>query len=1354
MIGNKFGPYEIRAEIGKGGMATVYRAYQADLQRDVAVKVIQTELIRDTSSVQRFQREARLIARLEHAHILPVYAFDGSHDPPYIVMRYVQGGTLKELLALGPLTFEQIGNLLRQIASGLDYAHEQGIIHRDVKPSNILLDQSGNVLVADFGIARAVNGSDPITDLTRPGSAVGTPGYMAPELSQGPEGLTPQADIYSLGVMFFEMSTGQMPYSAENSVALIVKQFNDPIPSAAAVNPRLPHAVDAVIARAMDKDYRQRFATATEFAEAAIEALNGAMGEGIEASESRQQKQTALNLSLSLLGSLQIVLNGQPVTGFDLNKVRALLIYLVMEQAKYHLRETLAEMLWPDQPDQVGRDSLRQALSKLRQAIGDHAADPPFLLISKEKLQFNVESHFTLDTAIFTDLLDQCEDHEHTQIETCTECIQRLEEAVELYRGLFAEGLTVRDSDAFEAWLSFKREYFQTRALDALFILTEHYQQRGMYDLARRYAWRQIELVPWREEAYRQLMRLLALSGQRSAALAQYERCCRVLKEELGIDDPSPETVALYKEILAAEIAPAQHAASMPALPMSNLPVVPASFIGREKEIARLKQCLDDATCRLVTVVGPGGMGKTRLALEVAHQSEDLFQGMYFVPLASLDSADLLAPAIADVLHFSTMSQDDFSTQLVNYLSDKTLLLVLDNMEHLVAGARLLSDIMARAPAVKLLVTSRERLNLRGEWGLDLQGLPIEEIDKGAVQLFAQRAQMMQSDFTLSDDTRSAIVRICQLVDGMPLGIELAAAWVQMLTCREIADSIANNLAFLTASTRDLPERQQSLRAVFEHSWELLSPELQRVFGALSVFRGGFQPDAALEVCGATLPMLLIFTNKSMLYRNSQGRYEIHELLRQYALEKLQESGESGAVFAGHLLFYVKLAEAAGPQIQSGQQVPWLARLEAENDNLRTALDWSITSQVPEVGLRLGAALWFFWHIRHYIREGLEWLDKLLALAPDAPPMVRSKALFAAGWLAQNNRELRRAEDLAEASLQLARQIGDKRSIAYPLSTVAWLNYFTGEYGRATTFGEESLALFREVNDSWGIVHVLNILGFIAESQADYPRAEMLQREGMIIARAAGDSDGLAWSTYLLGRSMAERSENDEAIVLFTQSLEIYRELGNNWGIALIKYSLAESTVALGDLARAGSLAEESVRVLQEMSDFWAIGGPLSCLGLVAYREGDLARASKFLEESLYYFRKYGDRRGVALALNRLGCVASRQGQAEYAADLFKESLSLRREAGIPHGMEMSFEQLGVIAAARGDATRAARLFGAAESLRKSLKISMADADLEQHKSSLRIVQKQLGDSAFTVAWTEGGNLPLDEVITYALEDV
>jgi serine/threonine protein kinase/predicted ATPase len=1379
MIPTKIGPYEIRAEIGQGGMAIVYRAYQSAADRDVAIKLMRNDIQGDDLR-QRFQREARLIARLEHPHILPIYDVDAKHEPPYIVMRYADGGTLRDLLEKGMLHFDRIIHLMQEIASALDYAHEKGIIHRDIKPSNILLDQQGNILVSDFGIARVMHSFEMnALELTQAGSIIGTPGYMAPEQGLNTKQLTTQADIYALGVVFFEMITGQMPYTADNNLGLIFKHAHDPIPSATSLNPGLPPAIDAVIARTMAKDPARRFLNCTAFASAITEILGERKtptgrkkSTGEQAFETyvvqkngtanavkkdrTSQRRVPMHLALSLMGSVQIMLNSQPITGFEYDKVRALLIFLCSEPDRPHRRETIAELLWPDQPDQVGRDNLRQALATLRKAIADAKAEPSFLLISRDTLQFNRASAYTLDVIEFTHRIAACEQHTHARLELCAECIGRLERAAELYRGPFAQDLDLPDNEDFQNWLAFQRESLKARALDILYAVTAYHEQRGAFDLARRSAWRQLELEPWREEAYRQLIRVLARSGQRTAALAQYERCCHVLTEELGLD-PSPETVALYQEILGGTftaVTPVTQSGA--AILRASVPTIPTSFVGRGSELAQLLGYLTDPTCRIMTITGQGGMGKTRLALEVTRQAKNLFQSVCFVPLAAVTHSDRIAWEIANAIGFTTSNPAELGAQLLAYLRDKNVLLTLDNLEHLDGELRLLTTIAAEAPKVKLLLTSRQKLNLQGEWVLPLKGLPVSEADgddntDNAVALFIQRAKMVQPEFNFSSRVLPDILRICRLVDGMPLGIELAAAWMQMLSCKEIADSIAGNYSFLTASTRGLPERHQSLRAVFEHSWTLLPPDQQRVFAALAVFRGGFQADAALEVAGAALPILLALVGKSMLHRNSRGRYEIHELLRQYALEKLASSGATDLIYARHLEHFTHLAETAESELTGGGQRFWLERLEAENDNFSIALAWSLDHGAAATGLRLAAALWFYSQVRAYVRESPAWLDRLLEAAPDAPIVLRAKALAAAGWQAHGRRDFSRAALQSQESLALARQIGDQRSIAYPLSSLAWLSYFEADYDQAETLGVESLALFREINDPWGKVRCLNILGFIAESQGRLPQAEAYQREAVTITRASGDNDSLGWSVYLLGHVLAVRGAYTEAVRCCEQSLEIYRELRNAYGIAVSLYTLGDAAAAVGNFTRAVALCSESVTLLRETGDIWAIGGPLSILGQVAYHQGDYPQATAFCDESYLSFHKSGDRRGMTYVLNILGAVSQAQTRDLDAIAIFKESLTLRQEIGIAHGTEFCFEHLAEIASNQQDFANAAQLFAIAENIRQNFQIPIPPIELARHQENLDRVRERLGGNAFLEAWAAGTALPLNQAIEMTL---
>ncbi|HEX9074395.1 MAG TPA: BTAD domain-containing putative transcriptional regulator, partial [Anaerolineae bacterium] len=432
-------------------------------------------------------------------------------------------------------------------------------------------------------------------------------------------------------------------------------------------------------------------------------------------------------LMLNLLGPLQITLDGAPITTFQSDKARALLLYLAVESDRPHRREELTGLLWPDVPEQTARHNLRQTLFNVRQAIHDSKAKNPHLFITREEIQFNVESDHALDVATCAALLAACDTHPHPDPETCADCAGRRRQAAEMYRGRFLQQFFLEDSAAFEEWALLRREALHQQALDALMRLARHYEQRADFEQARRFALRELELDPWREEAHRQVMRALAASGQRSAALVQYETCRRVLADELGIE-PSEETRALYEQIRSGKLGPEIPTSQRTST--SNLPTPLTPFVGRERELQDLEQLLGDSQCRIITLVGPGGIGKTRLALELAaHQQHTFGHGATFVSLASLTSPALMVSVIAQALGTTFVGSNDPKQQLFHYLADKQMLLLVDNVEHLLEGVDLLAELLQHAPALKILATSREPLDLSGEWVFQVEGLtvPLDE---------------------------------------------------------------------------------------------------------------------------------------------------------------------------------------------------------------------------------------------------------------------------------------------------------------------------------------------------------------------------------------------------------------------------------------------------------------------------------------------------------------------------------------------------------------------------------------------------------------------------------------------------
>ncbi len=467
----------------------------------------------------------------------------------------------------------------------------------------------------------------------------------------------------------------------------------------------------------------------------------------------------------------------------------------------------------------------------------------------------------------------------------------------------------------------------------------------------------------------------------------------------------------------------------------TNLPPQPTPFIGREAELAQIAERLADPHCRLLTLVGPGGIGKTRLALQAADQhARDFADGVYFVSLTPIGATTFIPAAIADALELSLYGQETPETQLINMMRGREMLLLLDNYEHLLGGTGLLADLLAYAPHLKLIVTSRERLNLREEWLLPIKGLPYPQVDSAddllsfaAVTLFVETAQRLQPDFSLEGNEHT-VAEVCHAVEGMPLGLELAATWLRAMPCEQIAGQIRHDLDFLSTSLRNLPDRHRSLRAVFEHSWDLLADDERDALMKLSVFRGGCDAEAARQVAGASLMLLAGLVDKSLLRLNDQGRYEMHELLSQYAADKLAAFEQVAETRNRHLQYYLELAELLETRFFGPQNRATLDRLETEHDNMRAALDWAAESRDAESGLRLAGALGWFWNRRSHWLEGQAWLERFLALGSQSPVLLWAKALHHRLELAAELHDLNSIAMLCEQAARAASDVNDLQS--------------------------------------------------------------------------------------------------------------------------------------------------------------------------------------------------------------------------------------------------------------------------------------------------------------------------------------
>lgn len=803
-----------------------------------------------------------------------------------------------------------------------------------------------------------------------------------------------------------------------------------------------------------------------------------------------------------------------------------------------------------------------------------------------------------------------------------------------------------------------------------------------------------------------------------------------------------------------------------------NLPSSLTSFIGREREAAQVKELL--ASTSLVTLTGAGGSGKTRLALEVAADLLNEFPGgVWLVELASLSDPGLVVQAVASTLGVREIPGRSLLDSLIDYVQAKTLLLVLDNCEHLItACAQLAETLLRAAPKLRILATSRETLGIQGEATYRVPSLtfpdfttlpPVDQlIQYEAIQLFVARAVSCQPGFELTEANVNSVAQIVRHLDGIPLAIELAAARMKLLSVEQIAQRLGDRFRLLTGGSRTALPRHQTLRAAIDWSYELLSEAERTVLRRLAVFAGGFTLEAVEAICAGdgveadwTLDLVMHLVDKSLVLvvaTDGEARYKMLETIREYSRGKLFESGEDAAVRRRYLDWYRDFVKSAETELRGPQQLLWLGRLDAEHDNLRAALDASLSAETAESGLHLAGALHHFWVLRGYLSEGRDWLEGILTWSNGASKLARSQALYGAGVLAFHQGDYARSTALCEESLALCKECGIEPGIALTLTALGNVARSQGDYARASRLFEESLALWREVGDKWGLANVLTQFGTVARSQGDYARARGLFEESLLLWREVGDRWGLATSLAHLGLTNGNQGDYERASALHEESLALRRELGDKVNMGSSLLSLGTVALNLGDYERARELFEESLALRREIGDKVNIAASLGNLGIVAYYQGDYERAVALLQESLELWRKLGAEPGLATALNVLGRVIHAQGDEVHADELFQQSLSLYAKLGERRGLAWSLEGLARVAAAKDRPERAARLFGTAEMLRETIGDPLPPRDREDYDRGVRAARARLGDQRFAAEWARGRAMTIQEAIEEAVQ--
>jgi len=723
---------------------------------------------------------------------------------------------------------------------------------------------------------------------------------------------------------------------------------------------------------------------------------------------------------------------------------------------------------------------------------------------------------------------------------------------------------------------------------------------------------------------------------------AEYSTFVRVARGELSVE----RLPSVSRAIASPSIFPTSTASKI------NLPILPTPLIGRQGEMDELTQLLRDPQCRLLTLVGPGGIGKTRLAIETASRVQDDFaDGVYFVPLAPVNSPRFIVPVIADAIGFAFQGTNpiDPKIQLFGYLKGKQILLLIDNLEHLLAdsGIELLPDLLANAPQVKLLATSRESLGLQGEWVCEVKGLPIpergqekESVQNTSVELFLQRARRAHVGFNATAEDYTAILRICQLVDGMPLGIELAAAWVRTLACEEIANQIERGLDFLNVSARDVPARHRSMRAVFDHSWKFLTEEEQGVLLRLSVFKGGFQREAAEQVAGAKLSALSTLVTKSLVRRSSDHRYDLHELIRQFAAEHFANHPEERmATHVRHGSYYLTYFGQAEARLQSSAQRETLAELTFEMDNFRAAWDWAITRNNITTLCRISPAIWHFFELRTWLTEGETFFHNA-------------------------------AETIQLHGAQIKSDEADRLAVHIMRAHSAYFSFRLGKSAAAYAALLPSVKYLRSSADQLAGTYALWYLGIVCWELGRFAEANQSLQESLEKARAC---DERWWETLVsefIGIVAHATGEYDQACHYLTEALTGAREMGDPMLIAHVLVFLSQTIVALGQTAEARNFLNESLSIAQEIGYRHGIGRALDGLGQLA-QVTDPNEARVLFAASGDVFREIGDLGILSVVLCHQGYNLLALGDIADAQNSFIQVLRLAREGGyVPFALD------------------------------------------------------------------------------------
>lgn len=1018
-------------------------------------------------------------------------------------------------------------------------------------------------------------------------------------------------------------------------------------------------------------------------------------------------------LSLSLLGPVEVHIGERPLFHFSTKKAQALLIYLAVQNRHVHQREALMTLLWPGSPLKSAQQSLRQTLYLLQKTLQSENTDPPLILSERYAIHMNPEARLAVDVAQFEVLsASLCKPSDW-------------QKAVSLYRGEFLADFFLPDCDPFEEWAAVKRAGLQRQVQEVLQRLVTHYLVNGDLAGAETAVRRQLALDNLNEGTHRQLLRIMAENGRRQEALTHYDTLYQLLVDDLAIE-PELKTISLVEAIRAGEpVKPlpvsSRQPANEPDPPKHNLPHLLTSFIGREKEMEEIAGLV--ARYRQVTLTGVGGIGKTTLSIQVGHKLLDTFtDGIWLVELAPIVNPGLVPQTIAYTLGLWVSSNRPILDVLLDFLREKKCLIILDNCEHLIQATAQFTRVSLQAcPQLKILATSREILDVPWESLFYVPPLSTPEncqvsgLDHWrqyeAMRLFVDRAAMALSGFQVTPNNIMPLAQICQRLDGIPLALELAAARVKILTTDQISARLDSRFRLLSGGSHIVLPRHQTLRALVDWSWDLLSNAEQDLLQRLSVFSGSMKLEAVEAVCMGDgldaddlLDLLTALVKKSLVIaRREQGqktRFRLLETIRQYAQERLETASQADRFRKRHLDYFQQLAEQAEKELARKDQVVWMKLLERELDNIRTALIWARENNI-ESGLRITTALWLFWDNNHEC-EGEEWLAQLLPLANSVRPALKARALWMRGRLNYYQGKVHDAHVLIKESITLSRKSGDQQELAFGLHILGATTFNRGE---SQTLLMESLALFRSLEDKLGIAEVLSRLAGIEEN---HEQAVLYLEESELLYREQGHLAGIA-----------------ELLCIYTRVMI----LQENFDFECVKHMLEEALAI-----------EESLGCM-------GMARSLMGLGTMYFRAGKYRQACDYLERSLSISHQTGDRLYNYWAYNQLGYVFLRMGEIDEAQEVFTKNIKQFKEVNIISGVVCSVEGLASLATYLGQLDRAVRLFAWADATREATHARRPPAEQADVERDRVEILAMMGEDTVAVVYAEGEMMTMEQAI-------